>query len=245
LTVLPSQPGETSFYRFNIVGTNGPNATITEPVGIPTSDYHQPPPAAQPDFTASISTIDGRLASNAYQVGDKIYAVHNTALNGNAALDVLVLNANTNQLIQEIILGDPNFDYFNASIAANALGEIVVGFTRSGFFDDGNLSAVALVGHTSGGLISFGDPLLLKAGLVDNYHFANGRWGDYTSTVVDPNNPHVFWTFQQYALASNQWATQISQIIVPEPSSLALSAICGVLLVGAAWRHRRGSQGAV
>jgi hypothetical protein len=244
LSIFPAPPGEIPLYRWTLTGADGPGASISEPIGIPTSNYSQPPPAAQPDFTASISTIDGRLASNAYQVGDKIYAVHNTSLNGNAALSVLVVDETTNQLIQEIVLGDPDFDYFNASIAANSFGDIVVGFTRSGFFDDGNLSAVALVGHTSGGVISFGDPLLLQAGLVDNYHFANGRWGDYTSTVVDPDNPFVFWTFQQYALASDLWATQISQIIVPEPSGLMLAAICSALLA-AAWRHRRVSRRAV
>ncbi len=239
VSVLPAPPGETSFYRWDLTGTSGPGAIVSEPMGIATSDYSAPPPAAQPDFTTSISTIDGRIASNVYQVGDKLYAVHNTTLAGNPALSVLILDETTNQLIQEIILGDPSYDYFNASIAANHLGDIVVGFTRSGFFEDGTLSAVAVVGHTVGGVASFGEPMLLQAGLVDNYHFANGRWGDYTSTIVDPDNPFVFWTFQQYALTSTLWATQITQIIVPEPAGAVLAAL-GLSLLGAiAWRRRR------
>ncbi|MEX2112674.1 MAG: PEP-CTERM sorting domain-containing protein [Pirellulales bacterium] len=244
VAVVPAPPGETSLYRWDITGTAGPGAGISEPIGIPTSDYSAPPPAAQPDFTASISTIDGRIASNVYQVGDKLYAVHNTTLSGNPALSVLIFDEMTNQLIQEVILGDPSYDYFNASIAANHLGDIVVGFTRSGFFEDGTLSAVAIVGHTVGDVVTFGDPLVLQAGLVDNYHFANGRWGDYTSTVVDPDNPFVFWTFQQYALSSTLWATQVTQIIVPEPASVALAAIGLSLICILAARRRRqtGSQ---
>jgi hypothetical protein len=245
ISILALPPGEIPLYRLSVEGTAGPGATMTEPVPIAVSDYAAPPPAAQPDGTQSISTIDGRIASHAYQVGDTIYAVHNTALNGNAGLSVLILDEPTNQLIQEIVLGDPNFDYFNASIAANGLGDLVVGFTRSGLGEGGNLSAYAVVGHTVNGVTTFGEPLLLKEGLADNYHFANGRWGDYTTTVVDPSNPNVFWTFQEYALGPNAWATQITSIVVPEPQSIVLSALALAAFVTAARRCRRRRAGAV
>ncbi len=151
----------------------------------------------------------------------------------------MILDGATDQLIQEIILGDPLHDYFNASIAANDLGDIVVGFTRSGFGEDGTLSAFAVVGHTFGGVTTFGEPMLLQAGLVDDYHYANGRWGDYTSTVVDPDNPYVFWTFQQYALTNSQWATQVTQIIVPEPTGAVLASVAFAMLWAIIWRRHR------
>ncbi len=241
VSIFPAAPGDDSLYVWNLSGTSGPGATISAPLSIATSNYSSPPPAAQPDFTASISTIDGRIASNVYQVGDTLYAVHNTTQGGNPALSVLILDGETNQLIQEIILGDPLHDYFNASIAANSLGDVVVGFTRSGFGEDGTLSAFAVVGHTFGGVTTFGDPMLLQAGLVDNYHYANGRWGDYASTVADPDNPYVFWTFQQYALTSTLWATQITQIIVPEPGGAVLAAVALTMLCTIIWRHRRAA----
>jgi hypothetical protein len=241
VSIFPSPPGNDSLFVWNLSGTSGAGATISASQSIATGDYSSPPPAAQPDFTASISTIDGRIASNAYQVGEKIYAVHNTTQDGSPALSVLILNSETNQLIQEIILGDPLHDYFNASIAANSLGDVVVGFTRSGFGEDGTLSALAVVGHTFGDVTTFGEPMLLQAGLVDDYHFANGRWGDYTSTVIDPDNPYVFWTFQQYALSSTLWATQVTQIIVPEPAGAALASVALAMLVAVAWRRRRAA----
>lgn len=84
---------------------------------------------------------------------------------------------------------------------------------------------------------------MLKASPVGNYHPTNDRWGDYTTTVVDPSNPNVFWTFQEYALDNSvtpdNWATEITQIIVPEPGSVVLAAMALASLSFAAWRCRR------
>ena len=132
---------------------------------------------------------------------------------------------------------DPNFDYFNGSIAANQFGDVVIGFTRSGTDAAGNLSTFAAVGHTTGGVTTFADPLLLKAGLVGNYNYFNGRWGDFTTTVVDPSNPYSFWTFQQYADGTNSWATQVTQILVPEPEGLILATAALAALLGIARRR--------
>src|SRR5262249_10822401 len=118
-------------------------------------------------------------------------------------------------------------------------GEVVIAYSRSGLGPTGQLSAVALVGHTAGGLTTFDVELLLKQGLTNSYHYQSDRWGDYTTTVVDPTNPEIFWTFQQYADGPQSWATRISQIIVPEPSSVAMAAAAVVGLAVAAARARR------
>jgi hypothetical protein len=246
VAILPTNPDEPSLFRVDILGATGPGATLSEESYLTVSGYVAPPKAAQPDLTRSVSTVDGGITSHAYQVGDTIYAVHNTKVGANAALSVILLDEPSNQVIDEIILGDPNFDYFNGSIAANALGDIVVGFTRSGLSEGGNLSACALIGHTENGDTTFGTPLLLKDGTVDNYHIFNDRWGDWTTTVVDPANPLAFWTFQQYAffdeeLQANAWATQITEIVVPEPGGIILAAAALAALVAAARRRRRGT----
>jgi hypothetical protein len=233
-------------YRTDITGTTGPGAVLSEPTTIDIGQYIEPPGAAQPDGTRTISTIDGRISSHVYQLGDTIYGIHAIKQGNNAALEWFKIDEPTNTVIQEGILGDVNFDYFNGSIAANELGDIVIGFTRSGNAAGGNLSAYALIGETTGGVTTFAAPLLLKEGLVGNYHVFNDRWGDFTTTVVDPTNPLVFWTFQEHAMATNAWATQITQIIVPEPSGV-VPGLAAVLAL--AWlavqrqRRRRGASG--
>ncbi len=229
----------TQLYRTDLTGTSAANAAMSVKTVINVAQYSNPPAGAQPDRTRSISTIDDRIASNVYQIGNILYAVHSTTLGGNSAITWLKIDEQTNQVIQEGVLSDPNFDYFHPSVAANANGDVVIGFTRSGFGANGNLSAFAAIGKTSGGVTTFGTAFLLKASSVGNYHFASSRWGDYSTTVVDPTDPNMFWTFQEYALASNAWATQITQIFVPEPSSMAQAAAALAALATAAWRRRR------
>lgn len=233
--------------RIDIVNASSPGAMTSESVTpISVAPYSPPPLAAQPDGTREISTLDFRIKANVYQVGDVIYAVHDVNVDGNVAIRWYKIDETTNELIQQGTLSDPNYDYFQASIAANADGDVVIGFNRSGLGADGQLSIFAVEGTTEGDVTTFGAPFLLQASTVDDYHYVNNRWGDYTTTVVDPVDPNVFWTFQEYALdefaplsTEWAWATHISQIIVPEPASVALSGIALAALAAIAWRRIR------
>jgi len=45
------------------------------------------------------------------------------------------------------------------------------------------------------------------------------RWGDYTSTSVDPSDPNRFWTIQMYPdpLDTDVWSTEITELITYYP----------------------------
>lgn len=232
---------DTNLYRASLTGTNAAGATLSPGTLFTVGAYSNPPLAAQPDGTRQIQTLGQRITAHAPQIGNVIYAVQSTKVGSNAAIHWMKLNEQTNEVMQEGILSDPNFDYFQPSIAANADGDVVISFNRSGFGAGGNLSIFAVVGDTAGDVTTFGAPFLLKASTVNNYHYLNNRWGDWTTTAVDPSNPNVFWTFQEYAVGSNAWGTQITQIIVPEPSSMVLAAaLFGVLTLAA--RRKRSSR---
>lgn len=232
----------TVLYRSDLMNTGGAGATISpEAVPIDVGVYAMPPDAAQPDGTRVIGLIDQRFKSNVYQVGDVIYAVHDVKVGDNAAIKWYQIDEATGTVIQEGVLSDPAYDYFQASIAANADGDVVIGFNRSGLGADGQISIFAAIGSTAAGVITFDEPLLLKAGTVDDYHYVNDRWGDYTTTLVDPFDPAVFWTFQEYPLAADAWATHVSQIIVPEPASIGLAIIALSAFVAVARRRLRSN----
>jgi hypothetical protein len=240
----------TSLSRFDLVNTAGAGATKSATVTkINVTPFTAPPLAAQPDGTRAIGLIDQRFKSNVYQVGNVIYACHDVTVGDNAAIKWYKIDEATNQLIQEGIICNPYYDYYQGSMAANADGDVVIGFNRSGLGPDGQISIFAIHGSTQGNVTTFGTPFLLKASEVDNYHYTNTRWGDYTTTVVDPLNPKVFWTFQEYALAELApgsvnwaWATHVSQIFVPEPESVALAAMALAALVATVLRRHQGNR---
>jgi hypothetical protein len=232
---------DVSLFRANITGAAAAGATLSPGSMISVAPYTDPPRGAQPDGTRVLQNLDARFGANAYQVGHIIYAANAVKVGNNSGVHWVMIDDQSNVVIQEGTLSDPNFDYYQPAISANANGDIVISFNRSGFGPDGNISIFAAVGKTVGGVTTFGNPILLKASTVGNYHNTSNRWGDYTTTIVDPSDPNVFWTFQEYALASNAWGTQITQIFVPEPDSLVLAGLALIVLCYLVRRRRRSA----
>ena len=193
--------------------------------------------ARQPNGSRTIDTLDNRFSGTVYQVGNKIYAANavNTTNQsssqtaaGNTVVHWLVMDATTNAILQEGTLSDGTRDLWQPSIAANANGDVVIGYNKSGL--DMNISAFASVGKTVGGVLSFTSHLLLKTSTVNNYNdgFTGtpDRWGDYSATMIDPTDSNTFWTVQEWASGTTTWNTQISAVSVavpvPEPGTYAM-----------------------
>jgi hypothetical protein len=197
------------------------------------------PPAEQPGPSQNLDICcgDSRFNSNFVLQNGALWAVRAVGVNGRAALEWFQIDPDTNIILQTGRISDDELDLYYPSIAVNEFDQVVVGFNGSS--ESQFVSAYALLGETVDGVTSFGDLLLLKEG-VDSYEFAwdgRNRWGDYSTTVVDPSNPNVFWTFQEWAdFGGSNWATQITQLLViPEPSTFLLLAVG---LMGLALRRR-------
>ncbi len=205
----------------------------------------------QPNGTRVVDGLDDRFSGTIYQVGNKIYAA-NAINNGNTgggtapgsnAIHWLVLDATTNAVLQEGLITDGARDLWQPSIAANANGDVVIGYNKAGA--DLNISSFAAIGKTVGGVLSFSSQLLLKTSPVNNYTdgfgAATSRWGDYSATMVDPTDPNTFWTIQEVAVGATTWGTQISAIsvaaVVPEPQTTVLM-LAGLGVIGFV-AHRR------
>ena len=103
-------------------------------------------------------------------------------------------------------------------------GDVVIGF--SGTSTTQYVSGYVAIGETTGGVTTFGAPMMTIAG-VDDYEVLDSadpprnRWGDYSATSLDPTDSQVFWTIQEFVSAVDVWSTQITQIILGiEPDSL-------------------------
>jgi hypothetical protein len=271
--------------RYDINGTdNLGTATVTPVEYIGTANYKNSngparQPNAVPDATVAastfpnnnrvIDTLDQRIGSSAYEVNGRIYAVYTvTPVGGDHTyIRYDIVDAATNQLLSEGMIGDGVHDYWEGSLAVNSEGRLVIAYNRSGSdVADGNVSFLARVFTTNadGGISQRGDEILLKVSVVDDYHngtldgqVAGGRqrWGDYSAVSLDPTNSDLFWVFGEYAMEYNdtagghiggsggsRYGTWIASIDggteVPEPSAWAL-LIAGFGLTGAAMRRQR------
>jgi hypothetical protein len=199
----------------NLSPVSALNATLTTPQSVTVPPYLPPLNAHQPDGTATLDVGDARFSAQVYRLRNVLYAVHNVAVNGRSAVEWYLVNAASGVVIQTGQLTDPNLDLFYPSIAVNAGGTVVI--ACNGSSTGTYVSCYAVVGQTTNGVLAFGTLQLLKPGSA-NYQQLDpitqkNRWGDYSTTTVDPVNPSHFWTIQMYSSSDNVWSTQITELI--------------------------------
>jgi hypothetical protein len=225
---------------FAVQGAGSAGASLSAATFIPTAPWVVPDSAylpgpsfapIQPDGTDTLQANEARFSAKVYAVGGILYAVHSTELNNHVAIRWYRIRAVDNVLLESGTIADPDLDLFFPSIAANAYGVVVLGF--NGCSVDTYISCYAMVGQTLNGVTSFGSRVLLQASLVAYHDFYEqlgladtSRWGDYSTTSVDPSDPNRFWTIQLYALDDpdygSVWATQITELITTPQLVLAI-----------------------
>jgi hypothetical protein len=160
---------------------------------------------------------------------DKMFAVQGVQHNGLAALRWLEIGDSlTNPvLLDSGIINPPNLNVYDGSIAVNAFGQVLIGFSGSGPND--YPSAYAVAGTLIGDHLQLGDPMLLKAGdgpfiglPGSELGMPKVRWGDYSATTIDPVDPTHFWTTEEWAADKGSlgivWSTEVTEIIFAPPT---------------------------
>ena len=220
--------------------TGGGFISVTSRGGPP--DIDQPGPKA--DIEGGSSRFSGNvIQQNIGRTNDSLWAVHSVDVNGRAAIEWYEIDAVTDTVIQSGLIDDPSLGLNYPSIAVNDLGDVVIGF--SGGDPNTFMSTYFVAGQTVDGITTFGSITLSMAGVADYERLdsiGRNRWGDYSATVLDPNDPRSFWTFQLFASDTDQWSIQVTQIVfVPEP---AIAGMFSWVAVGffAMNRRRRKSR---
>jgi hypothetical protein len=238
----------TTLVAFTVQNAAGPgSATLSSSTFITVPGYTAPLDPPQPDGSSNLSNGDARFSAAVYRLGGVLYAIHNTEVNGRAALRWYRIGADTSTVLESGTILDPVLDLFYPSIAANTNGTVVIGCNGSSLTNF--VSCYAMVGETVDGITTFGSLMLLQAGVAsyqDNTRKMESRWGDYSTTTVDAADPTSFWTIQMYPSAGSTWATQITQLrtaplllnIAPAGTNVVLS---WTSLAGGAQPQRRAS----
>ncbi len=214
---------------FQVLNSAAANAAFTPSTNLTVPQYFVALDPPQPDGQSTLSDGDTRIGAIVRQVGDIIYAVHSTQ-GVRTAVRWYKISALDNTILQSGTISDTNLHLFYPSIAANESGLVVIAF--NGCSTNTFVSSYAVVGETINGTTTFGNLMLLKAG-VANYEVPGGgaesRWGDYSATSVDPLNPNNFWTIQMFASANNVWSTQVTELRITPVLQIA-SAAANVVL---------------
>jgi len=199
--------------------TLGPSQVITVP------PYTSPTNALQPDGTSNLSTGDATFTAHVQCVGGVLFAAQALQYGPHTAIRWHRVSAAGHMLLEAGTISDPSLDLYWPSIAANTNGTVVLAFNGSGSNTNTFVSCYAMVGQTVNGVTTFGNRLLLKAGLASyqDLNSGNNDWGRYSTTCVDPTDPNVFWTINAYAAGPATWATQITQILTSPSPQLSIA----------------------
>ena len=186
--------------------------------------YEVPINPPQPDGSSNLDDGDARLGATVSQVADVLYAVHSIQAGARASIRWYRVRASDCALLESGTITHTNLDLFYPSIAANGQGAVVIGCNGSSATSF--VSSYVLIGETVNGSTTFGDPILLRSGTASYQapSFGVSRWGDYSATSVDPNDPTRFWTLQMVPTGTTQWSTRITELWVrPLVLSVAIS----------------------
>jgi hypothetical protein len=118
-----------------------------------------------------------------------------------------------------------NVATFNASLAVDGAGDVIINFTASG--PNMYPSDYYVYQAASDPPGSFSAPILYQAS-TGFFNSGSGsgvqRWGAYSTAIPDPNNPHRFWISNEY-VANNWWQTSVAQIEIDSTASIAVTSI--------------------
>jgi hypothetical protein len=105
------------------------------------------------------------------------------------------------------------------SVAMSGQGHMALGATAGGAAEF--LECVVAGRFSSDALNTIQAPTTAQTSTTAYTVVANGRnrWGDYSSTVVDPADDMTIWSVQEYCNATNSWAVRVLQLRAPLPAT--------------------------
>jgi hypothetical protein len=214
--MVSAPPSGTTIQKFGFKDTDRNPPALTQNVGITVAAYAVPPSARQPFTTATLDTLESRFVNVGTQVGDRLFQTHTVALGGFPAPKFYEFNTTTNTVVQTgFYFATGTSDDWNASIAANANGEVFVTWSSTDAgagvrpqmrvsgkqpADAGIPAGVATV--TSGAVYTSGSPQ---------------RWGDYSAVSLDPVAAGTCaanrraWGTNETVLAGQSWGSRITR----------------------------------
>ena len=210
------------------VGADTPNDTLSTLASIPIAAWTAPPDAKQPNLQ-ELDTLDGRFQSATKQIGSNLFNVH--AINSGGVSRARYYKLTTSSVVFSNTFFTTNCNsnqhIFNPSLDINstATGTLVfittsrtcptgpaAGNASHLIFRGDNANLSGLTFSTVETSASQYATEVTSSGTTSCNAAAKGacRWGDYSSTQIDPSNTARAWGFNQLATGttSANWNTR-------------------------------------
>jgi len=207
----------TKLYMYKI-RWKGKTASISEKQVISLSKKYRSPnttreAATAPQPAPGITIRAPRRTISVAQYGDSVYQCNNAKRNDESRWGIFwcQVRVSDGKLLQEGLVDDPNCDYLIPSLAVDKDGNVGIGCTRTSATE---FPSVYVTMHAAGdpkGTVR--KPVLAVPGTtyyrVTKPNRFGTQFGNYSSTCIDPTNPGVFWTCQEYSNSTtpDQWCT--------------------------------------
>lgn len=193
--------------------------TLTEVGSVTVTSHNSPPDVPALGSNTDLDALDFRPMNAVFRNGS-VWTAHGVSFNGRAAARWYELNPSTLTTVQFGTVADPVLGFCDPTIAVNANGDVVLGFTGA---EANQYASTYFTGRNANdppGVMA--TPVVMKAG-VGPYNQVDGggtnRWGDYSLTSVDPVDDFSIWTIQEYARGQNSWGTWIGKLVPGCPGS--------------------------
>jgi hypothetical protein len=183
-------------------------------VAIAVDPYEAPPEFIRQEFDPDIVNGGTELSASIQRLGNSLWATHAILGSGNgsnpdggvtetSAIRWYEIDLDTKTVKQSGTIDHPQYNYIYPSIAVTEAGHVAISYTAAGVGEnagDGLFPSLAVsVGYNNGGNIIMEESRILKDGEGGYFDGRGNRWGNYASTVADPNDPTKAWVFGYWA----------------------------------------------
>lgn len=241
--VIGTTPGVSGSLRLFRITNPGTTPILSSPIDFNVLSTASPNSIPAQGSAAALDSIDTRLIgaqlrTNTLTGAQTLWTAHQIRINssGTASTSGDRVGVRWYQL-QNIPSGTPSmvqagtvFDSsanverrWFGSATMSGQGHALIGSSAAG--PSRQVAAVANYRLSSDALGTTTEQTVVNGGGAYNVESsAPQRWGDYSHTIVDPNDNMTLWSLQEYCSAADTWAIRIFSVLAPPPATITAAA---------------------
>lgn len=205
------KPGSGKLYLYKVTWTGG-RAGISDAQVINLSRvYHtsRGMDCLQPAPGPRLRSDSGRRSSSFFVRNGSVFGCHSARRTPGSRVGLVwyEVRIRDGALVQEGLIDDPECDYLYPSLALDSRGNLGLGCTRT---SETEFPSVCVMMRAAGDPPGTMRPPVVAVKGTTAYRYpgvAAVNWSHYSSTVIDPADPNLLWTYQAYSNSEveKQW----------------------------------------